>query len=144
MANKLSDRNKILFYDFIVEYDAIISKNFGIYNIAHSTIDQLCEKNKILIGSLCKSNIEKKFQYKHYILWENKKPEKFKRFKRNDAAHNLLRHIRNAMAHGRIISENRQKFSLSDVNENGRITMDGRISMQLFYNLIDAIQQTII
>lgn len=29
MANKLSDRNKILFYDFIVEYDASIYDKLG-------------------------------------------------------------------------------------------------------------------
>ena len=140
MANKLSDRNKILFYDFIVEFDILIGSKFGAYN--HKSIVQFCEKNMILIGSLCKTQIENKYQYKHYILWDNNKPEKYKNVKGNDFAHNLLRHLRNAMAHGRIIAENRQKFSLSDINDNGRITMDGKISMQLFYNLIDVIKQT--
>lgn len=142
MANKLSDRNKVLFYDYMVEYEIYIAQEFGHYNNKSQSVIDFCDKNKILIGSSCKTNMEQRFQYKHYILWDDKKPEKFSAIKGNDSAHNLLRHIRNAMAHGNIVGENRQKLSLSDFNESGRQTMIGNISMAMFYKLLDIIKQT--
>ncbi len=142
MPVKLSDSNKVKFYNFIVDYETSISDNFGHYNIDDPAIVSFCEDNKILLGSDCTSNDKRISQYKFYILWDNRKPDKYKNYKGNDTAHNLLRHIRNSMAHGNLSSVNRQKFNLADYNSDHRQTMRGKISCNLFFDLLDIIQKT--
>ena len=141
MANKLSESNKARFYNFIVQYEKELCQDFGKFNIKDQTLASFCESNRILLGSDCTSNSNKISQYKYYILWDDRKPEKYK-VKGNDSVHNLLRHLRNAMAHGNIISENQQKFSLADFNENKRRTMRGKISCTLLFSLLSCLIQT--
>ena len=140
--NKISESNKIRFYDYIVLYELDICNAFGHYNIKSKSVLQFCEEHKILIGSDCKKNEKMIHQYKYFILWDNTKPTKYKNVQTNDSGHNLLRHIRNAMAHGNIIAENRQTFSLKDYNSEKRRTMRGKISNKLFYELIEVIIAT--
>ena len=142
MGLKLSDTNKVKFYNYIVEYETNISHNFGHYSI-NSSIISFCEKHKILLGSDCKTNGNRIAQYKFYILWDDRKPDKYKNLKGNDTAHNLLRHLRNVMAHGNINCEKGRKFTLSDYNDNGRQTMRGKISSALLFDLMSCITQTL-
>lgn len=46
------------------------------------------------------------------------------------------------MAHGLIFAENRQKFALEDLNKNNNVSMYGKISSKLLFQLIEAIIQT--
>lgn len=142
MANKLSESNKSRFYDFIVRYEKDLCQKFGRCNIKDQTIISFCDNNRILLGRDCTNNAKNIPQFKYFILWHDRKPEKYKG-KANDSAHNLLRHLRNAMAHGNISSETRQKFVLADYNDNGRQTMRGKISCSLMFKLISCIIQTI-
>jgi hypothetical protein len=59
--------------------------------------------------------------------------------KKNDIAHDLLRHIRNAVAHALInkTSSRKKTLNLTDVNKNGKKTMRGNISEGLLFDLID-------
>lgn len=118
--NKISDSNKIKFYDYIVNYEKTIYLNFGHYDIKHKSVLNFCNDNRILIGSDCKFNDKRIPEYKYFLLWDDKKPTKFKNYQENDSAHNLFRHIRNSMAHGNIKSENRQKFLIEDFNSGNR------------------------
>lgn len=142
MQVKISDSNKVKFYNYIVEYETHISDNFGHYNINEPAIVSFCENHKILLGSDCKSNDKRIAQYKFYILWDDRKPDKYRNYIGNDSAHNLLRHIRNSMAHGNVSSENRQKFNLADYNSEKRQTMRGKISSNLFFDLLDVIVES--
>lgn len=142
MQVKLSDSNKVKFYNFIVDYETYISNNFGHYNINEPAIVEFCEKHKILLGSDCKTNDKRIAQYKFYILWDDRRPAKYKNSIGNDTAHNLLRHIRNSMAHGNVSSENRQKFNLADYNSENRQTMRGKISCNLFFDLMNVITES--
>lgn len=141
MAIKLSEANKSKFYEFIVLYEKKLSGNFGKYNIKEQKLSAFCEDNRILLGSYSESNSKKIRQYKYFILWDNRKPDKFK-VKGNDHAHNLLRHLRNAMAHGNICCESRNIFALCDYNNNGKRTMYGKISSTLLFKLISGVIQT--
>ena len=46
------------------------------------------------------------------------------------------------MAHGYIVMENRQKFSLSDYNRNDKQSMKGKIQSTIFFELISRLLQT--
>ena len=63
-------------------------------------------------------------------------------FSKDDSVHNLLRHIRNAIAHGLVVAENRQKLSIKDKTKNGRLTLEGKIPNRLFYELLEALLST--
>lgn len=142
MKQKLSERNKVKIYDYISLYEWNISKRFGEFNLKDTDLISFRESNSILLGSLCNSNKDKIRKYKFFILWDDDKPSKYNKDVKNDSAHNLLRHIRNSMAHGLIFAENRQKFALEDLNKNNNVSMYGKISSKLFFQLIEAIIQT--
>lgn len=142
MKQKLSERNKVKIYDYISLYEWNISKRFGEFNLKDTDLISFRESNSILLGSLCNSNKDKIRKYKFFILWDDDKPSKYNKDVKNDSAHNLLRHIRNSMAHGLIFAENRQKFALEDLNKNNNVSMYGKISSKLLFQLIEAIIQT--
>lgn len=99
MKQKLSERNKVKIYDYISLYEWNISKRFGEFNLKDTDLISFRESNSILLGSLCNSNKDKIRKYKFFILWDDDKPSKYNKDVKNDSAHNLLRHIRNSMAH---------------------------------------------
>jgi len=68
MEQKLSDKNKVKIYDFISHYERYICTNFGNYNINDANIRDFIEKNRILLGTLCKTNFAKIGQYQYFIL----------------------------------------------------------------------------
>lgn len=142
MKQKLSERNKVKIYDYISLYEWNISKRFGEFNLKDTDLISFRESNSILLSSLCNSNKDKIRKYKFFILWDDDKPSKYNKDVKNDSAHNLLRHIRNSMAHGLIFAENRQKFALEDLNKNNNVSMYGKISSKLLFQLIEAIIQT--
>ena len=90
-------------------------------------------KEKSILSS--NKNQDIAFKMKYHILWDDRTPSKYNSMKK-DSVHNLLRHIRNSMAHGNIVSKGKQ-FELHDYNKNNKITLKGRISMSLFFQLIN-------
>ena len=140
--NKLSENNIVRLYRFLFLFEKKISSEFGGLDIADTGLKTFAEKEKILLGSMCQTNEKKKSSFKYFILWEDTKPSAFKSIPGNDSAYNLLRHIRNSIAHGNISSENRQMFSLEDYNKANNLSMKGKISNKLFFQLIDLIIAT--
>lgn len=140
--NKLSESNIVRLYNFLYLFEKEISNGFGTLNISDNSLKTFTEKEKILLGSMCQTNEKKISSFKYFILWDDTKPSAFKAISGNDSAYNLLRHIRNSIAHGNIFSENRQKFALEDYNKANKVSMKGKISNKLFFQLIDIIVAT--
>ena len=69
---------------------------------------------------------------------------KIKGAQNNDFAHNLLRHIRNAMAHGNFKKGRSKKafYTLEDYNKNKEKTMYGKINADLFWKYLNMILHT--
>lgn len=59
-----------------------------------------------------------------------------------DVVHHLLRHIRNAIAHGHIIKKGNNKFYIEDMKETGIMTMEGNIAKNEFFLLLEQLKQT--
>ena len=142
MDNKLSESNIVKLYRFLFAFEKEYANCYGKFNLSDGRIISFKEKENILLGSMCKTNEKKINGAKYFILWDDAKPDRFKSMPNNDSAYNLLKHLRNSIAHGNIISENRQKFSLNDYNRANNLSMKGKISNKLFFQLLELIIST--
>lgn len=137
--NNISESDKARMFDYLKEYQDNIKDNFGKYNFADVKLQKFLSLHDIYIDRFnkkCKNNASK---HKYYILFEQKKPKN----KQNDVAHHLLRHLRNAIAHGRIKKKGKDVFQLEDKSTDGKnITMSGEIDYKLFFDLIDIAKTT--
>ena len=122
-------------------FEREISSQFGVFDINSPKLQKFLDEKSILIGRLNKKDTKKKSQFKYFVLYDDDKPKGSKE-KGNDSVHNLLRHIRNAIAHGLVVAENRQKLSIKDKTKNGRLTLEGKIPNRLFYELLEALLST--
>ena len=122
-------------------FEREISSQFGVFDINSPKLQKFLDEKSILICRLNKKDTKKKSQFKYFVLYDDDKPKGSKE-KGNDSVHNLLRHIRNAIAHGLVVAENRQKLSIKDKTKNGRLTLEGKIPNRLFYELLEALLST--
>lgn len=139
---KLSENNIIKLYHYLCRFEKEFSQSFGCFDFKNKKLCDFCIEKSILLGSMCKTNKEKFSGYKYFILFNDRKPERFHDIADNDSVYNLLCHIRNSIAHGLVIAENRQKFNLTDYNKQGKLSMKGKISNKLLYELIDILIST--
>ncbi|WP_308395915.1 hypothetical protein [Prevotella sp.] len=131
MANKtISQKDKAKMFDFLKDYQDNIKPNFGNYDYLNQEFQKFISTNDIYLGSFSKKCKAKASKHQYFILFEQNKP----RNNDNDVIHHLLRHIRNAIAHGRIKRED-NIFQLKDYNNHHK-TMSGKIDRMLLFDLI--------
>lgn len=139
---KLKDNDILSLYAYLCEYEDHIKGRKDCFNIYDEAVEQFKKENQIYFGSINNNKDKKKAQkFKNYLLWAEgaigKKGAKV------DRAHALLRRIRNAFAHGIITDKNEGSFELSDYDEKkGKVTLQGSISYQLLYQLINVLKQS--
>lgn len=136
--NTISKSDKAKMFDYLKDYQDNIKQNFGNYDYDNKIFQKFISTNDIYLGRLnniCKSEASK---HQYYILFEQDKPKN----KSNDSLHHLLRHLRNAVAHGKIKKVG-STFLLEDTTKNGKKnTMSGKIDYKLFFDLIDMAKNT--
>lgn len=144
MSNNLSKSQKVELYDYMAEYANDIQDNFGQYSIS-ANLKNFLTVNKIFKGSLCATNIEKRKKYRFYILFDNTKPSR-KELDNipNDEAHNLLRHIRNSIAHDLITRKGAKakEVLIKDKNKAGNLSMEGFINYELLIQMINLLKDS--
>ena len=102
MANNIiSQKDKAKMFDYLKDYQDYIKLNFGNYDYLNQEFHKFISTNDIYLGSCSKKCKAKASKHQYFILFEQNKP----RNNDNDVIHHLLRHIRNAIAHGRIKRE---------------------------------------
>lgn len=137
MANNIiSPKDKAKMFDYLKDYQDYIKPNFGNYDYLDQEFHKFISTNDIYLGSCSKKCKKKASKHQYFILFEQTKPKN----KDNDVIHHLLRHIRNAIAHGRIKRED-NIFQLEDYNDNHK-TMSGKIDRRLLFDLIDVSKKT--
>ena len=134
---EIAKEDKVKCFDFLSEFENTIKQNFGLYNINDKHLCRFLDDNKIFLGKINKKDNAKALKSKYYIVFEKTKQRK----KDNDVAHHLLRHIRNAIAHGHIIKGGKNKFCIKDIKESGNLTMKGNIGKREFFLLLDQLKQ---
>lgn len=136
----ISKADKVAMFDYLTEYELSIKKDFGKYNLQDITLQEFLTDNSIYLGCLNKINKIESHNYSNYILFEQNKPV----HSQNDEAHHLLRHCRNAIAHGKVKKLDSSTLSIKDNFVTGKhtISMEGRIGCKLFLTLLNVLKQT--
>lgn len=138
-SNVISEPDKAKMFDYLKDYQDNIKPNFGKYNLVDKKLQKFLSVNDIYIGRLNQKCKGKAINHQYHILYEQNKPKN----KVNDEVHHLLRHLRNAMAHGRIRKKGSKLFQFSDETPDGNgVTMIGEIDYKLFFELIDLAKKT--
>ena len=138
----VSQSAKELFYDYILDYEKNISSHYGEYDLDNKNLQKFFKERGIFIaGGLGKNNRKKAKSSTQYILYTNTKPGNKPK---NDYACNILRHIRNSMAHGNLDkkSKNDKSYILKDYDKNHEESMDGRILVADFEKLLNLLKAT--
>lgn len=139
--NKLSNSNKIKLYTYLCQLEVELKGSFGTFNIEDAKLNSFLEEEKLLLGSISEKNEQKIGNYKYFLLSNLRKPDKFKDIVGNDHVFLHLKHIRNAIAHGNVIS-NRSNFDIKDYSEQGNLSAKGKLKSELLYRLIEELLET--
>lgn len=136
MANipmhNLSKKDMQKAYGFIQIFEKEIMPQYGTFNFSNQAIDLFCEEN-----GLKKKEKRNTKATENYFWFKSEK-----RGKVNDVACNLLRHIRNAMAHGNFKKEKGHKsfYILEDYSvKTHERTMYGKIDAALFWEYLNIV-----
>ena len=140
--NKLSNHNKIKLYTYLCQLEVDLKDSFGIFNIKDPKLNKFLEQEKLLLGSMTEKNEQEMGNYKYFLLSNLRKPDKFKDIVGNDHVFLHLKHIRNAIAHGNVISTNRSNFDIKDYSEQGNLSAKGKLKSELLYRLIEELLET--
>ena len=127
-------------YKYLSAFEGSISKFAGHYNFDSIKLNQFLIDNDIVLRPVSKSSRVIDLPRNNYIvfLYGDHKAEY------DDKAHDLLRHIRNSIGHALIVktSANRAVFDITDKNKNGNLTLRGNMQENLFFALIQLLQDT--
>lgn len=136
---KIEDKDVLLLYEYLCEYEYYLKNEYGQFNIYDEKIKKFKNENKLFLGSVNRKDDKKRaVKSDNYLLW---KEGSLKKKSKVDRAHALLRRIRNAFAHGNIINNQKGSFQLKDEDEK-EVTLDGVISYSLLYRLIEELKNT--
>lgn len=127
-------------YQYLTKYEKTIAKHAGEYDWNSVEFQQFLTNQNILIQPVSKSIYVKDLPQNNYIayVYGDHKADY------GDKAHDLLRHIRNAIGHALITKTavNKAHFYLTDKNKNQSITMRGNIEDSLFFAVLEQLIKT--
>ncbi|MBQ3623161.1 MAG: hypothetical protein IJA04_05600 [Bacteroidaceae bacterium] len=134
--NKLSEDDINKAYRFIYLFEKEIHSKYGTFNFNDKSIEYFCKQYKI--NKKVKRNSKPSDNY----FWFD--TVKITGAPKNDFAHNLLRHIRNAMSHGNFKKGKSKKafYTFEDYNKTGTQTMYGKINADLFWKYLNIVLHT--
>ena len=129
--NNLSKEDIFNFYNYVCAYEENIKADYGRFHFDDPNFTTFCKQNNI--------NPKKKLKNPSNNFW-------FKSFPKrgiNDMAHHLLRHIRNAFAHG-LITKKKDTFYFKDfsTSEKQTQTMGGQMRCDLFWSFLEELIKT--
>lgn len=135
-VNKLSENDIKKAYRFIYVFEKEIHEKYGTFDFENEEIKRFCLEYRI------KKKEKRNTKSTDNFFWFD--TIKIKGAQNNDFAHNLLRHIRNAMAHGNFKKGRSKKafYTLEDYNKNKEKTMYGKINADLFWKYLNMILHT--
>lgn len=133
-SKKLSQSDILYLYSFLCHYERELKKQAGTFDVNNLKLCKYLREQDIYLGSLNANERKKSANHRFYILYEQRVNNKESG---GDKIHHLLRHTRNAIAHGLISKGQKQILSLYDEGVNKKVTMEGRIKSDVFYALLN-------
>lgn len=130
----LKNKNKLFLFDFLKYYEYVKNEP-NRFDFKNYQFQKFLQENKIFIGSFSKKSEQdfKKLRFNRFI-----------RIKRcpNNAAHAILRHVRNAVAHGHIQFVRTNILKLEDYNSKTQeITMKATMHQDILISLIEEVKK---
>jgi hypothetical protein len=135
--NKLSQTDILKLYDFLYKYETELKNKAGHYHIEDLAMKQFLKSKSICIGALNKKN-----SCNNYIKCDMRSGRKVSQ---SDLGHHIFRHVRNSIAHGLIKKEQKSFFVFNDYRNDAtglKKSASARIEVNLFWELLDKIEQT--
>lgn len=142
MANHIYPSKEAVYkmYKFLSAFEKSVSNDAGHFDFGSDMFQKFIESKDIIIRPVSKSKYINDLHRNNYIvyIYGDHKAEY------DDKAHDLLRHIRNAIGHALIkkVAVNKTYFDVTDKNKNGSLTLRGNIDESLFFALIEQLIAT--
>lgn len=135
----MNKEDKILLIDCLEILNNAISGTIGHYDITNAALSRFMQTNEIYVNRYGTRNMKDGKKKQNYFVYTY---DSINRNTRNEA-HDLLRHIRNSIAHS-LVTKPRGKntFQLQDKNKCGNESMVARIRVDLLKPFIETIKQT--
>lgn len=124
-------QEKVQLFDYLKHYENDIKANYGHYDLNDTQLQTFIDTNDIAFCSH-KSKGAKAKQHAAYFRYG---------YNTTDKAHDLMRHIRNAIAHGNIVKK-KGCFWLNDYNQNGTQTLEAKIPADIFWDFLTELENT--
>ena len=129
----VNQQEKIRLFDYLTRFEKKIKNNHGHYDLNDNQLQTFINENDIAFCSYQAKGIKAK-EHEAYFQYEY-------RYKGMDKAYDLMRHIRNAIAHGNITKKDGY-FWLKDYSNKGTKTLDSKIKTNVFWNFLTELENT--
>lgn len=129
----INQQEKIRLFDYLTHFEKNIKNNRGHYDLRNNQLQTFINENDISFCSHKAKGIDTK-EHDAYFQYEYK-------YEGMDKAHDLMRHIRNAIAHGNIVKK-KGCFWLNDYNQNGTQTLEAKIPADIFWDFLTELENT--
>lgn len=141
----MNKEDKVLLIDCLEILNDAISGTIGHYDITNAALSRFMQTNEIYVNRYGTRNLKEGKKKPNYFVYTHDSGNKTKANPNpvKDEAHDLLRHIRNSIAHS-LVTKPRGKntFQLQDKNKCGNESMVARIRVDLLKPLLEEIKQT--
>lgn len=127
----INQQEKIRLFDYLTRFEKKIKNNRGHYDLSNNQLQTFINENDIAFCSYQAKGIKAK-EHNAYFQYEYQVANK---------AHDLMRHIRNAIAHGNITKKDGY-FWLTDYTTKGTKTLDAKIKTNVFWNFLTKLENT--
>lgn len=127
----LNKEEKVKLFNYLTHFEKNIKNNRGHYDLSNNQLQTFINENDIAFCSYQAKGIKAK-EHNAYFQYEYQAANK---------AHDLMRHIRNAIAHGNITKKDGY-FWLNDYNQNGTQTLEAKIPTDIFWDFLTELENT--
>lgn len=140
----MNKSEKIELFDLLQKLNNAIIGTVGHYDLSDVTLQTFIKQNNIMIDKHGKRNKKKAASHSNYFIVtfdsgyhanpNNGIPDK---------AHDILRHIRNSIAHSLVVTRRgKNSFEMTDKNKCGNESMFAKVRKDLLVSFVDAIIST--
>lgn len=127
----INNKEKVKLFDYLTLFEHEIKNNHGHYDLNDNQLQTFINENDIAFCSYQAKGIKAK-EHNAYFQYEYQAANK---------AHDLMRHIRNAIAHGNVIKKDGY-FWLTDYTTKGTKTLEAKIPTDIFWDFLTELENT--
>lgn len=127
----INNKEKVTLFDYLTRFEKKIKNNRGHYDLSNNQLQTFINENDIAFCSYQAKGIKAK-EHNAYFQYEYQAANK---------AHDLMRHIRNAIAHGNITKKDGY-FWLTDYTTKGTKTLEAKIPTDIFWDFLTELENT--